>query len=459
MEKKDQEEKNSRKKVGEIIKSEQTKRVFLNNVIDLVNKPPEPYSVEEKFLATKKNTNYLGLIILFGFCFILVIGSFFVIRYFESRQEKINLTIDEFSDINIQEILEQASNFKNELVTKRSELQTLKDERDDKVYQVNLVYETSINSLIAQNLSPEVRDARRNQLVNDRRNKLASIGEEFSGRISELEAEIKQLSSKVNDLDQEAISQAVKADDFVNYQKTLFEAQIKTLEEANKKRLERTVSSIANSYESKISEIINTYNPNVVSANAELVLNDPSLKEGLDKFNEIDFNDNSLSVEEFNINNINPYFNDLTNFVRYQKNGQVLLSEYNNIKFYNKTKDINQALQLIHYQQFNALRDLYEKVLQENQKQNLLSEMLNYYLQENSFMAIVVDKTDTNLHVFMRDFYKEEDFSQGIIFDALTKEQIGEITIEKKSGLFYQAILENSIRSRSIPRLSPVILF
>ena len=254
--------------LGSRVSPQETKEILLGNKGAHFAEKPSIYSVEDEFAKTKKNTNFLGLIILFSFCLLLIGFSFFIIDFFEKRQEKIELTIEEFSTIDIEKVLKEANGFKNRLFKSRASLEELQEEKKFELEQASLIYDGRLSALANNNsFSEEVKRSRRRDFLNDLRAAEVSINAKYDASIDGLSEEIAKLSSKVNELDQKALDQAIINNDILDYQKKLVDSRIENIEQEYRKNIARLTTS----YENKIQQIIDSFNPQRVSLKVERV--------------------------------------------------------------------------------------------------------------------------------------------------------------------------------------------
>ncbi len=213
---------------------EKVKKFFLEKAID-VKEAPKPYLIENEFNKTKENQNYSNLFILLSSCAFIIISSLLIVNIYEKTQEKekINIKIEEFSDIDIHKVLIQANNFKNELLQKKRELIGLETQKKDELQKSFSVYNNEVKKIVNNNtLSSGVKRNKNQLLFNERKQQEAAILAKYQGKINELQDKINDLVKKVSILDQRAIEKAIKTDDFAGYQGELLDVRIENLEKS-----------------------------------------------------------------------------------------------------------------------------------------------------------------------------------------------------------------------------------
>ncbi len=422
---------------------EDTKKIFLKKMSDHSIEPPSFYSVEEKFSDTKKNINYLGFVVLFSFCLLLIGFSFFIINFFEERQEKIKFNMETFSTIDIEKVLKEAGNFKNELFENREKLEKLEERRKIELSQAETLYNARLASLTGgTGISSELERAKRAEFSRDFNSAKNKINGKYEPEIKTIKEEIKALSQKVSELDQQALDQAVRNNDFLDYQKKLFNSRIETIEENYRK----DVVNLSINYENQIQRIINSFNPTRVSAKVEKVI-----QSNVDESKDLA----EVNLAKLDKNSI--YYSSLTNFQKQKADVQVILDRLGSIKFYNKTREMIESLDVVGFDVFTTVNEVYGKAKEQGDKFALSKELMDFYLEENGLtgMVIFVEPNDRVI-LYINALYNDEGLSsEGFLIDKSTRNIIGEFQVMEKSDLFYSVNVTR--KSKAIEALTPVV--
>ena len=154
---------------------EYSKLVFLREIVDEFKRGQQQYDAQEEFARTRKNRSpfvpltILGLIIVFGGV------SFFVTRMIQEQSRSIEINIQDFQDVNLREILDQAERLQNELDQVQRRLDETIRERDNAVQQIERNRDRELNLLQEANITASQRDARAEELRTQAEQDIAEI--------------------------------------------------------------------------------------------------------------------------------------------------------------------------------------------------------------------------------------------------------------------------------------------
>ncbi len=448
---------NGKKIISHKQDQEKTKDFFLEKSVE-INQAPTPYLIEDEFAKAKKNRNYLGLVILLSSCIFLITFAFFIVSFYEERQEKINLKIEEFSDINLEEVLKQASSFKNELLEKRENLFKIQEQKKSELQQISYVYNVRVKNLLNNdNLSDEIKQARNKVFLDQKQQEEKAVEEKYYNEITNLEVETRELAKKVNQLDQQAIDQAIKTDDFMGYQEKLLDTKIQNMENSYKKN----INKIINQYEKRINKIINSYNPIRVSPKVQLVLETEKYQKRLGNREEL----KEVSLEKKALTENSIFYDNLLQFETQGKQLNALLGEINQIPFYNKTKEMIATLNLISSDYFNDLNNLFLSLNEEEKKKGVFLDFINFYLEKMGYVGVVIEIKGREGTVIINELFEGGDFTRGFFFNENTKKKISDFSVIASGNENSPVVKKNLYKfevernSREITLLTPIVFY
>ena len=153
------------------------------------------------------------------------------------------------------------------------------------------------------------------------------------------------------------------------------------------------------------------------------------------------------------------FYASLTNFQRKKQDFEAVLSGLNSIKFYNKTKGMVDVLNVIEYDIFKSINQVYGDASNQEERFALSKELMNFYLEEKGLVGIVIFlQTDARaiLYVNPLHHYEEfEEFARGFFVDKANRKIIGEFEIVEKNELFY--VVEITRKNKTIEVLTPIV--
>ncbi len=230
---------------------ERSKMIFLKEIVEEFRHGQAQYDLQAEFARTKKNRSLvvpgviLALIVLFS---VVVIG---VTRYIQSVSRSIQVDIDDFADVNLRDVLDEAQRLQNQLETAQRELRRLQNELADNVSRVERERDRGIQLLQDQGLNAAQRTARTNELNAQAESEIESLQAEYGPRIAELEERIQDLQDQIAQYDSRQLEQAREQEEILNNQQQIAEQEKRELRE----QYEAEIARITESYESEIGRL------------------------------------------------------------------------------------------------------------------------------------------------------------------------------------------------------------
>ncbi|HNV47031.1 MAG TPA: hypothetical protein PKJ16_08320 [Spirochaetota bacterium] len=174
----------------------QSKSAFLPEEIQDLSAARHVYSLDDEFSKTKKNRSLLFPFIVLAFMSVLVLAAVGITKYTEWKQQKAVLSITEFDDLKLGELLSGAKKFQGQLKNAQTELESLRKKMDEEMSAAG---------------SPS------------ERNKIRS---KYQGRIGSKEREIASLEKEMQSYDFKLEQTVKKAEEMVNNYKRLHELKM-----------------------------------------------------------------------------------------------------------------------------------------------------------------------------------------------------------------------------------------
>lgn len=230
---------------------ERSKMIFLQEIVEEFQERQAQYNLAEEFAKTKKNRSFLvpgiilALIVVFS---VVVVG---VTRYIQTSSRSIQVNIDDFADVNLRDVLDEAQRLQNQLDVTIRELEQTENELANAIDQVQRERDRGIQLLDNQTLTAAQRQSRVGELEAQAQSEIESLQGEYQPRIAELQARIEDLREQIAQYDSRQLEQAREQEEILNNQQRVAELEKQRLRETYEAEIDR----LTETYESEIARL------------------------------------------------------------------------------------------------------------------------------------------------------------------------------------------------------------
>lgn len=230
---------------------ERSKMVFLREIINEFKRRQQQYDLGTEFSKTRQNRSFMvplvviALIAVFG---VVVVG---VTRYIQTQSRSIQVDIDDFADVNLRDVLDEAQRLQNQLDAAERELAQLRSELVDRIEQTERERDRNIELLNEASLTAGQRNARAQEFRAQAQSEIDSLNAEYQPRIAELQARIEQLRTQIAAYDTRQLEQAREQEQILNNQQRVHELEMERLRSEYDARIAR----LSENYESEIERL------------------------------------------------------------------------------------------------------------------------------------------------------------------------------------------------------------
>ncbi len=229
---------------------------FLPAEIANIDGGSEVYSLEDEFSKTKKNKNWLVFIIVLVFIS-LIIAFIGIFTYYTGEKDKnIDISITEFNDLRLKEILNSSRLAENNIQIRNNELQSLIVEMKNQILEVNNRYLVRENSILDKGMSAAESRERLLELKNAERNEINGIKAQYESKINEKRDQIGRIQAEKR-AEELKLEKAKKASGNIGDENKIYEMKMKSLSDSSQSGL----AAMADYYNRYISYLILRYNP------------------------------------------------------------------------------------------------------------------------------------------------------------------------------------------------------
>ncbi len=330
---------------------EKSKMLFLQEIIEDFRRRQSQYDLGTEFAKTKKNRTILvpavvGVLVLF-----FALSAVAITWYIEELTSDITVSIDEFADVNLRELLDSARRLEAEIESAQRVRVELTRRRDREIAQVETQAQRDIDLLTTRDISPQQRSQQAAQIRATAESQIEEIRAQYAGELDELDVEIEALSAQAAQYDARQVEQAREREAQLDSQRRLFELEMQEQAGEYEQRIEQLmveheqqVAELENhaanleeglraAHQREISSLILRYNPRFQEGDVADVL---SRQPSVDSFADVSLTEHSrfladegiLSEAEFS-----ELVQDINEF-------RVLVGALRNVPYRNRVPDV-----------------------------------------------------------------------------------------------------------------------
>jgi len=234
---------------------------FLPSEISNIDGGSEVYSLENEFSKTRKNKNWMVLIIVL--VFILLIAAFTsIFTYYTSEKDKnIDISISEFDDLRLKEILNSSRLAENNIQIRSNELQGIILEMKNKILEVNNRFLVKKNSILDKGRSFGASREKIHELNNAEQNEINGIKAQYESKLNDKRNQINKIESEKR-AEEIKLEKARKGIGNIGDENKIYAMKMKSLSDSS----QNGFFSMADYYNRYIRYLVLKYNP-VFSSN------------------------------------------------------------------------------------------------------------------------------------------------------------------------------------------------
>lgn len=295
--------------------------LFLGDEVNRIHQEAanNSYNIEEEYAKTKKNHSPYNFLVLFGAFVVVIATVFFVNKYITLKDQEIKVSLDEFEDLNLNNLLNTVAaaqvNYDEALKAKL----ILETEYETKLNDYKTSYENEIYVLDSLNLSNRSEyNRRKSKLSADYNNKVEELKKEYDGRILLAQKQVDAYKAQLNEFDSVKVANAQEKEKLLNSERQLKQLEIDKLKKSYESQIQNLELAMKNMRSDSSSDMREAVHNVATRYQAEIDTLDPKLNDT--KANEIiaaspetaDFEgavqlDNARIHEEKVVESINEY--------------------------------------------------------------------------------------------------------------------------------------------------------
>lgn len=211
----------------------QPKNQFLPEEIKDFDHKVDVYSLENEFAKTKKNRSYGVILAVIAFIGVGVAGTVLFTFWMEMRQRTNEVTITEFEDVRLKDLIDAAQKNKSKMDIAKTDLDALKLEKNKALLSVKDSFRAKKEAAASKNLPPDEAAKLTAKLNNEEAAEEKKVESAYDNKIRNKEADIKRISLESDTVSKKVGTAASNVDKLtelkLNKQKKEYEDKIEKL--------------------------------------------------------------------------------------------------------------------------------------------------------------------------------------------------------------------------------------
>jgi hypothetical protein len=232
---------------------EQSKLIFLKEIIDEFRRKQALYDLGTEFAKTKKNRSPIVFIVVIGISLLFIIGAVTVTFYIQETSKRISIGIQDFEDINLKDVLDAAKRNEQEMEKALRDMETLNREIEGAIQLIRDTSRRDLDMIATETLGEAERNRRTREVSLRETRQVEQVRASFAPRIAEKQKEIDAIQKKVDEYDTRQIESARAQEEILNNQQRLFSIEM----EKTTKYYDDRIAALEDKYSKEISVLKN----------------------------------------------------------------------------------------------------------------------------------------------------------------------------------------------------------
>ncbi len=412
---------------------------------------PDTYSLRDEFNKTRKNRSLIVYLFMIIFIGVFTVGAYYFGNYLYDINIKNEISIGEFEDIRLKELIDSAKKNSSGLDIARSDLEKLRMNKQSAMLKVEERFSALSEELYSQELPDEEVELKVIELQKRQVKALASVNRKYDSLITKKKRDIAIIKKDIKS-DDVAVKQGIEDSPAVvgNYNK-IHDIKIKTIKRSKNIEIRR----LKRYYNRYVKSIILKYNPKFRSKRIKSIMNQNNVKyvrnyQFLHEYNKIIAKEGSFS---------RGYFTGLHKRI---KNNSILLNRMMRIPFKNSVRpairNINKLTKSIIKDYDKLWSDLVAVINRKNYIIKSYDYAFDYILNEKPESGYIIDpRKSSDIFIHMNKVYKLTDGESAVVFRT-DDEYIGMIKIYKKESNGFRAKLVSRMKGKMVKPFDKILL-
>ncbi len=240
---------------------EQSKLTFLREAIEEFKREQSQYDLGKEFANTRKNRSPLVTGVIIAVVAVFALGAWGITLYIQQRANQVQVSIQDFQEVNLREVLDAAKRLDNQLSDVESKKVSLQKERDDKIALMKENAQQQIQLLATQSLTDQQVKDKTAAINNALQVQISAVTKDYATKIDALNQQIKSIQDQQAQYDTRQVEQAKQQQAVLNNQQQAFELQL----QQQKQSYEDKIAALTADYEKQIADLKTFHNEYVAA--------------------------------------------------------------------------------------------------------------------------------------------------------------------------------------------------
>ena len=187
---------------------EQSKLIFLREIIDEFRRKQAQYDLGREFAKTRKNRSPIVPLVVLGISLFFIIGAVAVTFYIQEMSKRFAVDIEEFEDINLRDVLDAAKRNEQDMERTKRDLASLESGMEEEIRSVRNAEARELEIIAAERISQEEKDRRSRSVRNRAAAEIRRIQESYAPRQAEFANLIADIQKKMDEYDTRHLEKA-----------------------------------------------------------------------------------------------------------------------------------------------------------------------------------------------------------------------------------------------------------
>ncbi len=275
---------------NKIIRTKDATKLFLKETGNFIGDEANIYNIETELAKTKKVKNLRYKFLLTLFIILMLTVSYSIAKAVEESGKNFTMSIEEFNDVNLRDILASAKRNENQITTLENDLKNIIYNRDRSIESLRIQTQREIDTIAGSDLTGDIIEQKIAVIQAGERARRDQIVAQFDIEIRNKQIEIDQLRESLESMDQNSLSSARESQGVLDsnqqileikleQQRAQYEHQIAQINQANTVNLRNTRSYYENririlneNHQRNIEALILKYNPLLLTGNIKQII-------------------------------------------------------------------------------------------------------------------------------------------------------------------------------------------
>lgn len=229
---------------------EESKAWFLQTALEEFRTAQEQYNLNDEFAKTRRNRNFVVLLAVVGTSLVFGLAAFLLSGFYESRNNTVKISTQEFDDINLRELLDKAKKLESDLGFAQTQLATLDAAQAADLEKARQAMADQLALFRSRNPTEEALAAETASRAKRLAGTLAAIENGYAAKRLPVNEQIATIQAEMAAIDTRKLEVARQREVIINNERKVYDTERQRIQSA----LETRIQQLTNDYESRLAQ-------------------------------------------------------------------------------------------------------------------------------------------------------------------------------------------------------------